>query len=92
MSKSTINCWIIPVDWYAIHPSMIPSLRSECVQRCSEKFISFRALFWALELNEKMLSGVQIRRDIRFAHREKPASRAPAVVIGSRLLGSERQI
>ena len=37
-------------------PSMIPSLRSGCVQRCSEKSISFQALFWALELNEKIFS------------------------------------
>src|SRR6266705_1075954 len=38
------------------HPSMIPRLRSGCVQRGSEKSISFRALFWALELNEKIFS------------------------------------
>src|SRR5258708_39788543 len=38
------------------HPSMIPSLRSGCVQRGSEKSTSFRALFWALELNKKIFS------------------------------------
>src|ERR1700720_3450898 len=38
------------------HPSMILSLRSGCVQRCSEKSTSFRALFWALEWTEKMFS------------------------------------
>ena len=37
-------------------PSMIPSPRSGCVQRCSEESTSFRALFWALELNEKIFS------------------------------------
>ena len=35
---------------------MIPSLRPGCVQRCSEKSTSFRALFWALEWNEKIFS------------------------------------
>ena len=34
----------------------LPSLRSGCVQRCSEKSISFRVLFWALEWNEKIFS------------------------------------
>src|SRR5580658_7444751 len=35
---------------------MFPSPRSECVQRCSEKSISFQALYRALELNEKIFS------------------------------------
>jgi len=51
-----MNCWIIPVAWDATHPSMIQSLRSGCVQRCSEKSISFQVLFRALELNEKIFS------------------------------------
>lgn len=38
------------------HPLMLPSLRSVCVQRCSEKSISFQALFRALELNKKIFS------------------------------------
>src|SRR6266436_7501390 len=48
--------WSSDVCSSDLHPSMIPSIRSGCVQRCSEKSISSQALFGALELNKKIFS------------------------------------
>jgi hypothetical protein len=56
MPKITIKLLDNPRDLGPDHPSMIPSLRSGCVQRCSEKSISFRDLLWALEWNGKKFS------------------------------------
>ena len=56
MRKITIKLLDNPRGLRRDHPSMIPSLRSGCVQRCSEKSTSLRALFWTLELNKKIFS------------------------------------
>jgi hypothetical protein len=38
------------------YPATVPSLPWGFVQRCSEKSMSFLALFWALKMKEKIFS------------------------------------